>query len=150
MIRYLQLFCLLIFAVACKKDKVSQATKDEKIITEYIANKGLSAVATGSGLYYVIIKEGTGPQPTSSSKVKIDYIGYLTDGTVFDLSPSGGITSDLTKVIEGWREGIPYFKKGTKGMLLIPSALGYGKQSQGSIPANSVLVFDIVLTDIIN
>lgn len=148
-------YCLLVFSilfclVACKKNKESQTSKDEKKIQEYIANNGLNAIATGSGLYYVIKTEGTGPKPTSSSKVKIDYIGYLTDGTVFDASPAGGIVSNLSETIEGWKEGFPYFKKGTKGMILVPSALGYGGQSKGSIPANSVLVFDIVLQDILN
>ena len=34
------------------------------------------------------------------------------------------------------------------GILLIPSALGYGGQSVGTIPANSVLIFDVNLIDV--
>lgn len=147
---YLLIFSLLFLFVSCKKDKESQASKDEKKIKEYIANKSLNAIATGSGLYYVIRTEGTGPKPTSSSKVKIEYIGSLIDGTVFDASPAGGIQSNLAETIEGWKEGIPYLKKGAKATLLIPSALGYGAQSKGTIPANSVLIFDVILHDIIN
>ena len=149
---FLQLsLCLLILSsgLSCKKKKViDQATADENIITKYIAEHGLNATATGSGLYYVISSQGTGVQPTASSNVTVIYKGYLTDGTVFDRSPTGGYTTSLSKVIQGWQEGIPLFKKGGKGILLIPSALGYGSNATGSIPANSVLIFDIELVDV--
>lgn len=138
----------LLSAVSCKKHKIStQAKEDEKIITDYIAANNLNATATGSGLYYVINSQGTGAQPNSASTVTVKYKGTLKDGTVFDQSVNG-FTFSLNSVIKGWQEGIPYFKKGGKGMLLIPSALGYGSQATGSIPANSVLIFDIELIDV--
>jgi FKBP-type peptidyl-prolyl cis-trans isomerase FkpA len=137
---------LVVFS--CKKKKISsQAKEDEKIITDYIAANNLNANATGSGLYYVITTQGTGAQPNSASTVTVKYKGYLKDGTVFDQSVNGA-TFSLGSVIKGWQEGIPYFKKGGKGMLLIPSALGYGAQATGNIPANSVLIFDIDLVDV--
>lgn len=135
--------------LGCKKKKtVNQAEVDEKIITTYIADNGLDAKATGSGLYYVIKTEGTGKQPNANSTVLVNYKGYLTDGKVFDQSKAQGYTTSLTQVIKGWQEGIPYFKKGGKGILLIPSALGYGSQEMSSIPANSVLIFDIELLEV--
>lgn len=138
----------VIALVACKKKKISnQATEDEKIITDYISNHGLSATATGSGLYYVISSQGTGAQPNSGSTVTVKYKGYLKDQTVFDQNTAGG-TFSLNGVIKGWQEGIPYFKKGGKGILLIPSALGYGDKANGKIPANSVLIFDIELVNV--
>jgi FKBP-type peptidyl-prolyl cis-trans isomerase len=36
----------------------------------------------------------------------------------------------LQQVIKGWTEGIPYFKEGGSGVLLIPSSLGYGKHKR--------------------
>ena len=140
-------FCIFLSFVACKK-KVDQKALDEEIITKYISDHQLNAKATGSGLYYIIQTQGTGAQPTLSSTVKVKYKGYLPDGTGFDQSKEDGFTTALTQVIQGWQEGIPYFKKGGKGVLLIPSALGYGEQSVGSIPENSVLIFDIELLDV--
>ncbi len=142
------LFIVLSF-VSCKKRKThTQAELDEKIITNYISDNHLNATATGSGLYYVITSQGTGAQPNANSSVTVNYKGSLKDGTVFDQSAPAGITFGLAGVIKGWQEGIPYFKKGGKGVLLIPSALGYGSQATGSIPANSVLIFDIELLNV--
>ncbi|MBL7920131.1 MAG: FKBP-type peptidyl-prolyl cis-trans isomerase [Bacteroidia bacterium] len=133
----------------CRKGKVkSQAELDEKIITNYISDNNLNATATGSGLYYVVWTEGTGAQPNSNSNVTVNYKGSLKDGTVFDQSTSAGVTFNLNSVIKGWQEGIPLFKKGGRGVLLIPSALGYGSNASGKIPANSVLIFDIDLINV--
>lgn len=148
-------FLLLAFVMlsfwSCKKKStttVDQPAVDEQIITSYIANNKLTAKATGSGLYVVTTSPGSGLQPTANSNVTVVYKGYLTDGTVFDQSPSTGATFNLLQVIKGWTEGIPLFKKGGKGTLIIPSALGYGATATGKIPANAVLIFDITLLDV--
>lgn len=144
------LFILVLVPVSsCKKNKViSQAELDEKIITKYISDHSLSATATGSGLYYVINSQGSGANPDANSSVTVVYKGTLTDGTVFDQSSSSGATLKLSGTIQGWQEGLPKFKKGGKGILLIPSALGYGSNAVGKIPAASVLVFDVELLDV--
>ena len=139
---------VLSFLSCKKKSNASQAELDEKIITNYISDNNLNATATGSGLYYVISSQGTGIQPNANSNVTVSYKGSLKDGKVFDQSSSAGATFNLANVIKGWQEGIPLFKKGGKGVLLIPSALGYGAQATGSIPANSVLIFDVDLINV--
>jgi FKBP-type peptidyl-prolyl cis-trans isomerase FkpA len=138
----------LMFSCAKKKAR-EQAEKDDKIIQQYIQDNQLDATKTTTGLYVVIDTAGTGLQPTSTSTVKVAYRGYLTNGEVFDQSVDG-ITFGLTGVIRGWTEGIPYYKEGGSGKLLIPSALGYGNRPQGIIPANSVLVFDVRLIRVFN
>jgi len=149
MFRIVCYLLVLLSFTACKKKKtVNQSAKDEEIITNYVAENKLDAKATGSGLYYVISSQGTGKQPNSNSTVIVAYKGYLTNGTVFDQSQQGGYTTALKNVIKGWQEGIPYFKKGGKGILLIPSSLGYGAQASGKIPANSVLIFDIEVLEV--
>lgn len=144
------LFSLTLLFYSCAKKKIEkQAKEDEEIITLYIQDNNLNAVPTGSGLYYVIETVGAGAGCNSNSDVTVAYTGYLTDGTVFDQSDAQGVTFNLQQVIKGWTEGIPYFKEGGTGKLLIPSALGYGDQAVGSIPANSVLIFDVNLIDVL-
>lgn len=140
------LIIVTVFLVSCNKTK-KQAKEDEEIIANYIAEHNLDATKTESGLYYVVNEEGVGEHPTINSEVTVAYKGYLTDQTVFDESDTTGITFSLTSVIEGWQEGIPYFKPGGRGILLIPSTLGYGRRTQTNIPANSVLIFDIHLIE---
>ncbi len=139
------------FATSCGKRRArKQAEEDEQIIQQYIADNNLDASATGSGLYYVIENQGTGPNPTANSDVKVDYTGYYTSGQQFDKSPAGGITFNLQSVIQGWTEGIPYFKEGGNGVLLIPSALAYGSSGSGSVPPDAVLIFDVELVEVVN
>ena len=54
----------------------------------------------------------------------------------------------MSQVIDGWDEGLMILKKGSKAKLIIPSPLGYGESGAGAmIPANSILVFDVEVTD---
>ena len=146
--KILFLFVALLSISSCKKDE-KQAEEDDNIIKKYIEDNNLNAVATGSGLYVVTTTPGSGASCNSTSDVTVNYKGYFTNGTTFDESTSAGITFNLSGVIAGWTEGIPHFKEGGSGILLIPSALGYGDKSNGSIPANSVLIFDIELIDVL-
>ncbi len=124
---------------------VDYTVQNEKEIVDYIAANKLTATRTDSGLYYVINEAGTGVKPTASSNVTVEYKGYFTDGSVFDGGKPGGLSFGLNQVIKGWTEGIPYFKEGGNGVLLIPSHLGYGSNGNGRIPGGSVLVFDVKL-----
>jgi FKBP-type peptidyl-prolyl cis-trans isomerase FkpA len=142
------LFVFVFAAVGCKKfDPKEQADLDAAIIADFLATNFLTAESSESGLHWIIDSLGSGANPDLSSEVTVAYSGYFTDGTVFDESSDSGATFPLTGVIEGWQEGIPKFKKGGGGVLLIPSALGYGNNEVGAIPKNSVLIFEVRLID---
>jgi FKBP-type peptidyl-prolyl cis-trans isomerase FkpA len=144
--KYLTLLSVLVLLFsACKKED-SQADKDDEIIRQYLSDNNIQATKDASGLYYVITEEGTGDHPDISSEVTVRYKGYLTNGTVFDqTSGNSTATFPLSGLIKGWQIGIPKLKQGGKGTFFVPSALGYGSQAVGDIPANSVLIFDIEL-----
>lgn len=140
------------FIAACKKtpSEKEQARMDREEIEEYITKNDLDADTTASGLYYVINNIGTGEFPNEDDDVVVRYKGYFTSGSVFDQSDDIGAQFNLQQVIAGWTEGIPLFRQGGEGVLLIPSRLGYGPQGNSSIPGGSVLIFDIKLLDIVN
>ena len=131
-----------------KEENIDYVSKNDKEITDYIAKNKLTAQKSDSGLYYIINESGTGTQPTATSNVTVAYKGYFTNGTVFDQSSAAGISFPLNRVIKGWTEGIPYFKTGGSGVLLIPAHLGYGNNDSGSIPGGSVLIFDVKLISV--
>lgn len=96
---------------------------------------------------------GAGAGAVAGDTVTVNYVGALTNGTVFDASAShtetaNGFTFTLGagQVIKGWDEGIVGMKEGGKRKLLIPASLAYGNQAVGGvIPANSALVFEVEL-----
>lgn len=149
------LFSLVILGFAfssCKKKltEEEQFAIDKDIIEKYIEDNGLTALSTSSGLYYVISSQGTGNFPTAFDDVTVRYTGKFTDNGIFDQSSESGATFNLQHVIKGWTEGIPLFKEGGEGILILPSKLAYGPNGNSSIPPNSVLIFDVELLEIVD
>ena len=145
--------------ISCNKNKevtnevkteptVDCVAKNDKEITDYLAKNNLTAEKSESGLYYIINEPGTGAQPTATSNVTVAYKGYFLNGTVFDESKPEGISFGLDQVVKGWTEGIPHFKTGGSGILLVPAHLGYGDSTMGPIPGGSALIFDVKLISI--
>ena len=117
-------------------------------------NKSKEGVqTTESGLQYIVLKEGTGEKPTTSSKVKVHYHGTLIDGTVFDSSVDRGEPTEfgVTQVIKGWTEGLKLMNVGAKYKFFVPSNLAYGANPRpgGVIKPNSTLIFDVELLEIV-
>ncbi|MCY2964659.1 MAG: FKBP-type peptidyl-prolyl cis-trans isomerase [Planctomycetota bacterium] len=98
---------------------------------------------TKTGLKYRILRVGSGKKPTVLNTVEAHYRGWLNNGKEFDSSYKRGKPTSfpLSKVVEGWREGIPYCAEGGMIELIIPAKLGYGPNGQGIIPPNSTLHF---------
>jgi peptidylprolyl isomerase len=88
--------------------------------------------------------KGKGEKVKATSAVAVQYSGWLLNGTSFDSSWSRGepIAASLAGgVIEGWTKGLTGQTVGSQVLLVIPASLAYGSQAQGSIPANSPLIF---------
>jgi FKBP-type peptidyl-prolyl cis-trans isomerase FklB len=117
------------------------------------ANKTKQGVVTlPSGLQYQVIKEGTGPKPALTDKVKTHYHGTLIDGTVFDSSVDRGqpISFAVNGVIPGWTEALQLMPVGSKWKLFIPANLAYGDRQAGpKIGPGSTLIFDVELLEIV-
>ena len=95
---------------------------------------------------------GTGAEAVAGSRVTVNYVGRLEDGTIFDASANHGGTFSFTlgagEVIAGWDQGILGMKEGGKRFLTVPPELGYGNRPVGPIPANSTLIFEVDLIDV--
>ena len=104
-----------------------------------------------SGLQYKVITEGTGNTPTTTDKVKTHYRGRLLDGSEFDSSYKRNTPAQfgVTGVIKGWTEALQLMKEGGKWELYIPANLAYGSRGRPSIRANSTLIFEIELIEIV-
>jgi FKBP-type peptidyl-prolyl cis-trans isomerase FkpA len=135
--------CGLFIFSGCKKSETQET------LEAYITKAGITdAVKDTRGFYYKIVTEGAGANPAPTSKVTIFYKGTLTNGSIFDQTGSNPATFNLNQLILGWQYGLPLIKPGGKIILYLPPSLGYGAQAAGSIPANSVLIFEIQLVSV--
>jgi peptidylprolyl isomerase len=117
------------------------------------SNKKQTTMKTASGLEYTIKEKGTGKKPAIGDKVVVHYTGKLLNDTVFDSSVKRGqpftFTLGAGQVIKGWDEAFQLLQVGDKATIKFGPELGYGSQAMGSIPANSTLIFDIELLDVV-
>ncbi|MBV1839938.1 MULTISPECIES: FKBP-type peptidyl-prolyl cis-trans isomerase [Photobacterium] len=131
----------------------AEADKNLKAGEEFRAEfeKKDGVVKTESGLLYHVETAGEGDKPAATDTVKVHYKGTLTDGTEFDSSYKRNqpATFPLNQVIPGWTEGVQLMPVGSKYTFVIPPELAYGSQANPSIPANSTLVFEVELLDIV-
>lgn len=141
-----------------KNLKLAQEAENQKRLEaqkKFLADnkKRPGVIETPSGLQYEIVKMGDGNKPSSpNSRVKVNYIGTLMDGTEFDNSYKRGEPAEfeLKGVIKGWTEGLQLMPVGSKFKFYIPSELGYGDHGSGPIQPNSLLIFEVDLLDVTN
>jgi FKBP-type peptidyl-prolyl cis-trans isomerase FklB len=135
-----------------KKGEAAAPNKKEGQAFLEANKKKEGVVALPSGLQYKVIKEGTGPKPTTSDRVKVHYQGSLLNGKIFDSSIERGepATFGVGEVIPGWTEALQLMPVGSKWQLFIPSDLAYGDAGAGNdIKPGSTLLFDVELLEIV-
>jgi len=145
---------LLADVKAAQQEQTQQAArenmkKSEAFLAENKEKEGVKV--TDSGLQYIVLQEGEGPQPDASDKVTVHYTGKLIDGTVFDSTRERGEPVEIVvnETIPGWIEALQMMHEGAKYRLFIPSDLAYGERGAGAaIGPNQALIFDVELIEV--
>ena len=134
---------------AKKEGEVNLKKADEFLDKNKAENPDVKETPTG--LQYRVLREGDGDSPVAEDKVKVHYSGRLIDGTEFDSSYKRGDPTEfgLNQVIKGWTEGLQLMKVGAKYEFFIHPNIAYGARPRPTIPANSVLIFEVELLDIV-
>ena len=99
------------------------------------------------GLRSKVLRPGTGKtHPDPMSLVTVNYIGWKTDGTMFDTSfnQRGPAKFQLNQVIKGWTEGVQQMVVGERRRFWIPESMAY----EGKQEPRGMLVFDVELLSI--
>jgi len=144
-------FCAANYSQSGIPNETKYAENKTKGIAFLLANGAKEGVVTlPSGLQYKIIKKGSGAKPTLNNEIKVDYVGMLIDGTVFDSSIERGEPAvfPVNAVIPGWVEALQMMPVGSKWQLFIPQELAYGNRGQDPIPPYSTLIFEVELISI--
>jgi FKBP-type peptidyl-prolyl cis-trans isomerase FkpA len=122
-----------------------QAQLDDVAIQKYLKANKITAQKDSAGIYYQVIKLGSGAYPKATSAVIVNYNGKLLNGLQFDAGEH--YETSLDRVIAGWKLGLQHINKGGSINLYIPSGLAYGPNANGPIPANAIMMFKIDLID---
>jgi hypothetical protein len=104
-----------------------------------------------SGLKYRVLRKGSGWSPGPSDTVKVNYQGWLDDGTIFGSSYKRGepATFALAGVVKGWAEGMEWIGEGGMIELEVPPVLGYGDSGRlPDIPPNATLHYLVELIEV--
>lgn len=124
--------------------------RDEQMRAEF-RRRWPDAVATESGLLYVVHEQGEGPTPDFGAKVLLRYTGSLVDGTQFGTSGIEPMEFTIGAVVKGLEEMLLAMRRGGRRTVLIPPDLGYGAMGvPGTVPPRAFLIFDVELIDFSN
>lgn len=149
--------CLAVAFSSCRKIVQSpfnadqQAKYDDQAIQDYfLLNQITDVTKDASGLYYHIDTPGTGPHPTASSNVVVNYTGYFLDDTQFESFPS--YYFQLANFdIAAWRTALPLIGVGGTITLYVPSGLAFGSLGNGgAVGSNTCLIYHITLQGFTN
>jgi FK506-binding nuclear protein len=129
-----------------EKKESSETSRNKAAAADLIRGSGGSR--TVQGVKIEEVKIGSGAEARSGARVKMEYVGKLTNGKIFDASKGRPFQFKLgrSEVIQGWEIGVPGMKVGGKRKLTIPPQKAYGKGgAPPTIPPNATLMFDITL-----
>lgn len=138
-------------------DKLVPVAKDavKKFKEAQIADVIKGCEKTSNGVYFQIVKEGSGNAIGNGKKVTCEYQGYLPDGQIFDASkkfhPQGHEPLEFVvgagQMIPGFDQMVSQMKVGETRKMVIPPELAYGSHGipQAGIPGDSYICFDVTL-----
>lgn len=164
---------LLFLLVSCQEEPKKEKPKDidwdkkkssdvnrkwveneELQIDKYVERRSSWDVTkTGTGLrYFIYDKNPEGDSIYPGMEVHLNYKVELLDGTLCYTSDSTGTESfivDHEDIESGLHEGIKYFRKGEKGVIIIPHYLAHGLIGDRSmIPPLSTVIYTIEVVEI--
>ena len=120
-------------------------------IESYVRRHGLEMVATGTGLRYQILKQGSGNQVKNGDKVCLEYELHTLAGDLIYSSDKEGVKTFVVgdgSVESGLDEAMAYLHYGDVVKLIIPFHLAYGLHGDDNrIPEYTTLVYTIKIND---
>jgi FKBP-type peptidyl-prolyl cis-trans isomerase len=130
-------------------------TADTTAIVDYLHQHEVNAVTDSTGIRYVISNPGSGPAPTWFQKLKFTIVGKsLATGTQFysgTSAPSDLFDSRMVDYVNGIQFGLSKIGVGGKITVYVPSGLAFGTTEDPStnLPANSNVIYEVQLTEIV-
>lgn len=166
----------VVFA-SCSKDDETDTVWAENSVAAFervVASAEYETIESQSkigSIAYKVIKSGDGDTPLFTDRVKVLYTGWykmvdwnkedtfenedgikVTNKYVFDSTADRNDVPSIFQVsgvVDGFSTALQHMKVGEKWEVWIPAKLAYGGVPQQGIPANTTLVFEIELLEVL-
>jgi FKBP-type peptidyl-prolyl cis-trans isomerase len=126
--------------------------KDRERIQNYIERKNLNMRESATGLWYMVIKEGSGKYFKDNDRITMDYRCSLLDGSLCYSSKTLGpkeIVLGKSELETGLNEGIRLLKPGGEATFILPPFLAYGLTGDSkAVPPRAIIVYEIKVSEI--
>ncbi|CAN5469751.1 hypothetical protein BH09BAC4_BH09BAC4_17040 [soil metagenome] len=131
-------------------DSDEQYKRETKQIENAIAEGKSEKLTYKDGIYYAIMREGTGKQVSLTDSIVVFLNGYqFHNKALFMQQLDKPATYPLTKLIKGFQLGLPLCRVGSKIKLVIPSLYAYNIATSSPLfYPNSTLAFEVELLDV--
>lgn len=111
---------------------------------------------TDNGIKYIMLKQGSGNYPATGDFVVFDFIGFLSNGTVFDSTETKGrkplgFRFGKKQVIPGIESVLSYMQPGGEATCTVPPEFAYGtkgvclESGECIVPPNETLKYVLKL-----
>jgi len=137
------------FSEKIRREYAEQQQDQIRAIEGYLVQNSITAQPSSPGVYFIILKEGSGRIPVYGDSVELKYSGKTLNGRIFDSSNKAG--KNLTYKIgsggylEAWERAITTMKTGTLARLILTSDNAFRKSTKAPVPPDTPVVFDIEL-----
>lgn len=130
------------------------SNEEEEDIKNYMERHQMTAISTGTGMRYQIIRNGTGEAVVPGKTVTIEYVlQNIMGDVVYSSEQEGNMTFVVGcgDVVPGLDEAMKYLHQGDVAKVIVPSHLGYGLVGdQKSIPGLATLIYTVKVVEVKN
>ncbi len=128
---------------------------EKVVLKQFIEEREIEVDPTKSGLFHLVLQEGSGPEVSLGDTVTVHFEGKFLNGKFFDSTkrrnqPFQFVYGKKWQVIEGLEEAIGRMKQGERALFIIPSSLGFGEtgSSTGIVPPYTSTIFEVELIEV--
>lgn len=143
------LFSVIVLFSSCKKEYESIESIDKAKIDDYIKRNNLQGVINHpDGFSYQVLEPGTGNDLERTDLVFYNFDIQSLTGTVYQSASAISNNSTYVGYVTSpaaFRPIMLKVKRGAKVKIIIPSYLAFGKNGNGNIPSNEVIISNLTI-----
>lgn len=147
-----RIFALLLLTILSSCMNEEPEVTDAEKIDSYIVSSGITGRVVldhSTGIRLVVHEFGQNPPPHEGQRVKAVCTGRLLadPSKIFREGPIDAVLDGIDPA--GLRYSLSTMMSGTHATIFLPSALAYGEHGTTNVPPNSIVFYEVKLTEVI-